>query len=107
MNSSISYDRWAKLTILEQMGNIGSEVGRAISSERRGDVVSRDGAIGRALDLFAATAKFLAGEKSLRLREVLRSRDQFLGLFFDDNFDDADAVESYFMQFAIAARSGR
>ena len=105
--NSIDYDRWATLTIFEQMGNIGSEVGRAIAAERRGDKKSRNGAIGRALDLFSASAKFLAAKKSPRLREILRARDQFLGLFFANNFSDADKIENYFMQFAIAARSGK
>ncbi|MDR2337733.1 MAG: hypothetical protein LBE20_03675 [Deltaproteobacteria bacterium] len=102
--SSISFDRWVKLTIFEQMGNIGSEVGRAIAAERRGDTLSRNGAIFRALDLFAATSKSLAIQKSPRLREVLRARDQFLSLFFDSNFSEADKIENYFMQFALAAR---
>ena len=105
--NSINDDRWKSLTIFEQMGNIGSEVGRAIAAERRHDEHSRDGAIGRALDLFSASARFLAARKSPRLREVLRARDQFLGLFFDNKFADADRIENYFMQFAIAARSAR
>jgi hypothetical protein len=37
----------------------------------------------------------------------LRAREQFLRLFYDDGFWDADGVEKYFMHFAIAARKGR
>jgi hypothetical protein len=107
MNNHVDVQKWARLTVLEQMGNIGSEVGRAISAERRGDKLLRDGAIARAIDLFNATSGSLAGQKSPRLREVLRARDQFLSLFFDDNFAEADKIENYFMQFALAARSGR
>jgi hypothetical protein len=106
-NYAVDRNKWAKMTIFEQMGNIGSEVGRAISAERASDVERRDGAIARALDLFSATAENLASQKSPRLREVLRARDQFLGLFFDDNFTEADKIENYFMQFAIAARRNR
>jgi hypothetical protein len=106
-NYQIDRAKWAKMTIFEQMGNIGSEVGRAISAKRRGDIKLQDGAIDRAIDLFDATAKHLAQQSSPRLKEVLRSRDQFLSLFFADNFDDAPAIEDYFMQFALAARSGR
>ena len=29
--------RWERLTILEQMGNIGSEVGRTLKLKQRGD----------------------------------------------------------------------
>ena len=107
--SSYRVDRtkWAKMNIFEQMGNIGSEVGRAIAAKKRDDTTGRDGAINRAIDLFDATAENLAQQKSPRLKEVLRARDQFLSLFFADNFADAEAIENYFMQFALAARSGR
>ena len=32
-NYEIDRERWAKLTIFEQMGNIGAEVGRAASGK--------------------------------------------------------------------------
>jgi hypothetical protein len=97
--------RWAQMDILNQMGNIGSEVGRTISAKRRGDDERFDGALNRALDLFDATTESLAAQRSPRLKEVLRARDQFLSLFFAGTFEqDADNIERYFMQFAVAAR---
>ena len=99
-------ERWAKLTFNEQMGNIGSEVGRAIIAHRNGNAVREERAIDRAIDLFSATVEVLAGtEYSYRLKEVLRARDEFLRLFFDGTFEaDADNIERYFMYFAYAAR---
>jgi hypothetical protein len=99
--------RWAKLSFNEQMGNIGSEVGRAIIAHRAGKQSREDRAIDRAIDLFSATAEALAGtEFSYRLKEVLRARDEFLKLFFDGTFEvDADNIERYFMSFAFLARS--
>lgn len=91
--------RWQSQTIFYQMGNISSEVGRALTAKRRGDVVSMNGALYRGLDLIDATAEQLAREKSPRLREVLRAREQFATL--------DDTLESYFMNFALAARNGR
>jgi hypothetical protein len=39
---------------------------------------------------------------------VLRARDEFLKLFFDDTFEaDAHNIERYFMDFAFMARTGR
>jgi hypothetical protein len=101
--------RWAGLNFYEQMGNIGSEVGRAIIAHREGKPEREGRAIDRAIDLFAATAEVLVGtEQSYRLKEVLRARDEFLRLFFDGTFEeDADAIERYFMNFAYLARSGR
>ena len=97
----IDREKWAGLSLVEQMGNIGSEVGRAINS--RDNPQRRDGAIERALDLFSATAACHSG---LRLREILRARDEFLSLFYGDS-TDFSGVERYFHYFAIAARKGR
>ena len=98
---SIDREKWAALSLVEQMGNIGSEVGRAINS--RDNLKRRDAAIERALDLFSATVPCYSG---LRLREILRARDEFLRLFYGDS-TDFSGVERYFHQFALAARRGR
>ena len=97
----INRERWARLSLCEQMGNIGADVGRAIAS--RDNPARRDGAIERALDMFSATAECYSG---LRLREILRARDEFLRLFYDGS-TDFEAVERYFHQFAVAARRDR
>lgn len=90
--------KWFHMSIFEQMGNIGSEVGRAFAAKRRGDMATMNGALYRGLDLIDATAEQMAEQKSPRLREVLRAREQFAQL--EDN-----TLEKYFMNFAIAARS--
>ena len=97
----IDREKWARLSLVEQMANIGAEVGRAIKWKE--NPKRRDGAIERALDLFSATAMCYRG---LRLREILRTRDEFLRLFYDDS-TDFSGVERYFYQFALAARRGR
>lgn len=105
---AVDRTRWAEFTIFEQMGNIGSEVGRAIKAQRAGKPERVEGAIARALDLFDATTELLVEERSPRTKEVLRARNEFLRLFYDGTFDEqADAVERYFMQYALAARNMR
>ncbi|MDR1739280.1 MAG: hypothetical protein LBR45_00780 [Bacteroidales bacterium] len=107
MNKPIDRERWAQLNIFQQMGNIGSEVGRAIKAKREGKDERLQGAIERALDLFSATVFDLINKhQSHRITEVLRSRDEFLGLFYDNKFSDSNvnAIESYFTHFAIASR---
>ncbi len=106
-NYQVDRKHWKEMTIFEQMGNIGSEVGRAIAAKRNNDNERMDGAIDRALDLFDATTEILVLERSPRTKEVLRSKDQFLSLFFDNSFEDANNIEKYFMQYAIAARGKR
>jgi len=102
-------EKWAKLTICEQLGNIGSEVGRAINYKRNGDDDRMEGAINRALDLFLATIEVLIKEKTYihRAKEVIRMRDEFMSLFYHDHFDEKEAhkIECYFMNFAYIART--
>ena len=103
---SIDREKWGRLTLCEQMGNIGAEVGRAIKAHRKEKPERTEAAIDRALDLFAATVEGLVAQRSPRTKEILRARDEFLRLFYDGTFDtDADAIERYFTQFAVAAQN--
>ena len=98
--------RWAAMSMYEQMGNIGSEVGRALAAKRRGDQQSMQGALYRGLDLFDVTTELLAKQpETLRTRELLRAREQFVEAIITDKNDDK--LEDYFMYFALAARSNR
>jgi hypothetical protein len=107
-NYQINRQRWAQLTIQEQMGNIGSEVGRSIKAWGVHDTQRFDGALNRALDLFDATTEQLIAARSPRSKEVLRAKDQYLALFFDNTYEtDAKNIENYFMQYALAARRDR
>ncbi len=98
--------RWDSLPIIEQMGNIYSEVGRSLNAKKLGKITERDQAVVRALDLFNATAESLVSRKSIRLKEVLRAKDQFLSIVYDDlaNSRDINSIDKYFLQFAIASR---
>lgn len=101
-NHVFDKQKWAKLTIFEQMGNIGAEVGRALSAKRRGDEKSLRGALYRGLDLLDATANVWTAKKSPRTREILRAREQFVAAATTGQ--DDPSLENYFMQFAVAAR---
>lgn len=54
---------------------------------------------------FDAMVEGLVAKKFHRAKEVLRARDQFLQAVYLD--EDPVALESYFMQFAIAVRNQR
>lgn len=106
MKYEVNRQKWSELNVFEQMGNIGSEVGRAIARYRSHDQDLWQEAVDRALDLFSATAEDMVAKRSPRLKEILRSRELFCSLFFDGRFkEDSQFVETYFMQFAIAARN--
>lgn len=100
-HSSLAVGGWQKLSLLEQMGNIGSEVGRTI---RATDPNQRRAAAYRALELFDLTIKDTRWRN--RGSEVARAREVFCDFIFGGNVYriKGPEFEKYFMQMAIAAR---
>lgn len=102
-HKELASGRWHTLSLAEQMGNIGSEVGRARRAEGKDEARFR-GAVDRALELFGLT---LADPRWRgRLREIGRAYEVFCdavlgGAEYGSSLAD---LERYFMQFAIAAR---
>jgi DNA anti-recombination protein RmuC len=105
----IDQERWAKLDIFNQMGNIYSEVGRSFKTQAQANKTNHDEALARAIDLFDATIAALIKKKSPQAREVSRSKEQFLTVLLDNNASQQDiqSLDRYFMQFAVAARINR
>lgn len=106
---SIDLNRWAKLDIFNQMGNIYSEVGRSIKTRGRPDTQEHDQAVARTIDLFDATIETLVNAKSAKAKEVLLAKEQFLEVIADDaaTQESVQSLDRYFMQFAVAARLNR
>jgi hypothetical protein len=96
---------WAEMDMFNQMGNIGSEVGRALSAKRQGKLDRCQAAFYRGLDLIDETAQLWAAQKHAGLRELLYAREQFVESITTSKLDVT--LEAYFMQFAIAARNNR
>jgi hypothetical protein len=96
---------WFRLTLIEQLANVGSEVDRAVRAHESGRIERRDQAIARALELFDLTG---ADERwrGARRRETRRAREEFCRLFYSDDVrpGDAASLQKYFLQFAVAAR---
>jgi hypothetical protein len=102
----VNKKRWASMSLLDQMGNIASEVGRSFNARRRDNEEDCQKAAFRAIDLFDATVEALIGNNSAKVKEVLRAKESYLDAIFDVNMTDENArsLEKYFMQYAIAAR---
>jgi hypothetical protein len=99
--------RWERLSLAEQMANVGSEVERTIAWRSRGrdDLAAR--AFERALELLDLT---LADDKHRgRRRELARVREGLVDHFACDNTYGSRGGDwqAYFLQFATAARAGR
>jgi hypothetical protein len=95
-NYKIDRAKWAKMTIFQQMANIGAEVGRTFSAIRRNDEAMSEAAMARAVDLFEATAE---SNSFVRNKEILRAKEQFLTAY--DTKKPDDGLERYFTQFAF------
>jgi hypothetical protein len=85
-----------------QMGNIGSEVGRALKAKRQGKSDRCQAAFYRGLDLIDETARIWALEHKAGLKELLYARELFAESITTDKVDSN--LENYFTQFAIASR---
>lgn len=104
-HKNLAEGKWKKLSFSEQMGNIGSEVGRALSWQKRNSPEHKEKALERAFELFDLT--ITDGRwGGLRLREIVRAREVLADFFYGENFykSTAENLERYFYYFAYSAR---
>lgn len=97
--------RWFTFSLALQLGNIGSEVSRALKAKKVGDMKRMQAALERGLELFDLT---IADPKHRqRLRELCRAREVVCDFFVGDNMyqSTGDSLDRYFTQFAMAART--
>ena len=102
-HQSLANGRWAQFSLAEQLGNIGSEISRALHS--RGDNDKFDRAVVRALELFDLTIRDARWKK--QLKEITRAREVFCDLVFGENQYDTslEDLDRYFYYFAYLARA--
>jgi hypothetical protein len=101
---SLAAGRWQELTLLDQLGNVGTEVGRAARAKAAANQDRFNGALDRALELFDLT---LADPRwAHRRREVARAREITCDFLLGDNewASTAESLDRYFLAFAVAAR---
>ena len=92
------------MSLIEQLGNVGSEVGRAVHAKTEAE---KQSAAFRALELCDLT---LADTRwHGRGSEIARAREVLCDYFFGENEYKAtgEDLEHYFMHFAVAARLSR
>lgn len=106
LHPSLAAGRWRTLSLLEQLGNVGSEVGRAARWMPRDPAIGGR-ALDRAFELLDLTVTDPRWRTRLheltRAREVLR--DASLG--GPTYGSDLAAMERWFRPFAVAARLRR
>jgi hypothetical protein len=98
--------RWWALSLAEQLGNIGSEISRAIRWTSRNPDTAQ-AALYRALELLDLTlADPRLRQARPRLREVARVREVVVDFFAGSNQYGStnESMQKYFDAYAIAAR---
>ncbi len=106
-HQSLMRGKWKKLTFLEQMANVGSEIERAILWKQKGNHDYSRQAFFRALELLDFT---LDDRKNLkRLKELCRLREALVDYFDGSNqFSSSDKLwHNYFFAFNWAAQLKR
>lgn len=102
----LAQGRWDALSLAEQLGNIGSEISRAIRWTDRNPATAQ-AALYRALDLIDLTLDDARHRRSVhRLREIARVREVVIDFFVGPNQygSTGPSLLKYFDQFAVSAR---
>jgi hypothetical protein len=107
LHQDLAAGRWHELSLMEQLANIGSEVGRAARARSARNERRMEAALDRALELFDLT---IADERwRYRLREITRARELVCDYLIGDNAygSSPESLEAWSLPFAVAARRGR
>lgn len=105
IHAGLSAGRWHELSLCEQLGNVGSEVSRALRARETKNQERLDGALDRMLELLDLT--IADPRHRTRLRELCRTREVLCDFFFGENEyrSTGESLDKYFFAFALAARS--
>ena len=100
--------RWHRLSLAEQLANVGSEGGRALSWRTR-DAEIGHRAAERALELMDLTIGDPSNRRPGCLRELTRAREVLADFLWGDNVygSTAESLNRYFTAFNLAARANR
>jgi hypothetical protein len=103
-HKELAAGRWGKMSFVEQMANIGSEVERALNWRTKNNADYSQRAFERALELIDLTLDNL--KQFSRLKEVARLREGIADYFAGRNqlmFTEI-SLRKYFSNFTYAAR---
>lgn len=108
IHKNLAQGKWLTMSLNEQLGNVGSEIGRAANWKKKGDSEHMKHALERGLELLDIT---IADDRwaGSRRKELCRVREVVKDTFYGDNEykDTPEALEKYFYQYALAARKDK
>lgn len=107
MDRVLNEEKWGGMSFIEQMANIGSEVGRTSKWVQKNKPNMAEGAFIRALDLIDLTIAYGRLDSPLRssmLKELCRIRESFCGAYESSDIFTLEWLDKYFATFALAQR---
>jgi len=105
-HKELANEKWFEYSLIEQMANIGAEIGRAINWRRKNNLEYSKKAFFRGLELLSLTIDD-PKNKNHRLKELCRLYEVLGDYFFGKNEYNSNNVffEKYFYQFNYATRN--
>lgn len=102
-HKDLTTERWNKLSIFDQMANIGSEVNRSINWKNKNNQEYKIKAFERALELFDLTISDPKNKK--QVQEIYRARELFCDYIIGVNlYKSRDKQwQKYFYYFNLAS----
>jgi hypothetical protein len=109
-HKKLAAGRWKELSFEDQMGNIGSEVGRTFRYFKQNDKKRFSIAFEMALELFDLT--FDDERWQVRRKEIARTRELFCSLVVDTTLTDElekemNSFDEYFLWYGALANEKR
>jgi len=103
-HEQLAAGRWARLSFIEQMANIGSEISRALNWRKKDNRDYSKAATYRALELIDLTLGVVKAPS--RIKELTRLREAVVDYFLGTNqFSSSEVLwRKYFDHFAYALR---
>ncbi|MGE0009413.1 MAG: hypothetical protein AB7F19_02635 [Candidatus Babeliales bacterium] len=103
IHKSFADGRWYTFSLFDQLGNVGTDVERAINWKKRGETDDSEKALVRGLELLDLTIKDPKNKN--RRKELFRIKEALLDYFYGNNqygFTD-EAWQQYFYCYAYAS----
>lgn len=103
-HQELASGKWFKLSTIEQLANIGSEVERTISWRKKNNLPYSQMAFERCLELLYLTIE--DKKNRMRLGELIRVKEMLLDYFMSDNkyHSNDKNWQKYFYEFTYASR---
>ena len=100
----IDRQRWQRMTFYQQMGNIASEISRAIQFKNKNDLEYMNSSLWRVLELVDLTIE--DENNKLRLRELCRFKEVLTDWYCQTHTYDIDpeSLKNYSLTFALFAK---